>query len=78
MSESIIIRKAEIEDVTSVKNIELECTLSTWQIADYQNEVSREDSIFIIAEINKKIVGYLLSRLIMNSNSSPKYYLEDT
>ena len=56
--------------MNSVKNIEIECTLSAWQIEDYRNEVLREDSIFIIAEKDEKIVGYAVSRLIMKSNTN--------
>ena len=68
MPEAIIIRKAEAGDVDSVKNIEIACGLSSWQIEDYKNEVNREDAVFIVAELNKRIVGFILARLIMKSN----------
>ena len=70
MPETFVIRKAEAADVDSVKNLEIDCGLSAWQIVDYKNEVKRKDSIFIVAEKEKRIVGFATARLIMKLDNN--------
>lgn len=61
---SLVIREAQSKDIESVKFIEIECKLSSWSLSDYSDELNRTDSIFMIAEIDSKTVGFLLARLI--------------
>lgn len=70
MSAEILIRKAQIKDINRVKVLEEECGLSPWTEADYLNELNLKDSIFLIAELEDRITGFLLARLITNKYSS--------
>ena len=50
--------------------IQTECSLSVWSKNDYLGELERKDSIFKIAQTaDRKIVGFALLRLLINSNS---------
>lgn len=53
-------------DVVEVKKMEAEINLSPWSIEDYYNEIKRTDSISMVAKVNKKIVGFIIARLIMS------------
>lgn len=66
MTEAFVIREARLEDIEQIKIIETNCGLSMWLIEDYKNELERKDSIFIVAEIKKVIVGFAMARLITN------------
>ncbi len=57
-------------DVVEVKKMEAEYKLSPWSIEDYCNEIKRTDSISLVAKVNKKIVGFIIARLIMSENTS--------
>ena len=57
-------------DVVEVKKMEAEINLSPWSIEDYYNEIKRTDSISLVAKVNKKIVGFLVARLIISKNTS--------
>lgn len=69
MSLEFKIRKAELLDVESVKNIEIECGLSPWSLSDYRKEIERDDTLFFICEVNREVVGFILARLITTSFS---------
>jgi [ribosomal protein S18]-alanine N-acetyltransferase len=58
------IRKAEIDDVESVFEIQQKQNLSYWSIEDYQSEIDNNDAVFLVAESEDKIVGFILARLI--------------
>lgn len=60
------------KDIVEVKKIEAEYNLSPWSIEDYYNEIKRTDSISLVAKVNKKIVGFIITRLIMSQN--PSFY----
>jgi ribosomal protein S18 acetylase RimI-like enzyme len=64
MAESYIIRRAEINDAAGVKKIEVLCNLSNWSRKDYEAECLRPDALFFVSEMNGRIVGFLLARLI--------------
>lgn len=55
--------------VESVKQIEIECNLSTWTDEDYKSEILRKDSITIIAKNKDIIMGFLVARLIMQEDN---------
>lgn len=57
-------------DIVEVKKIETEYSLSPWTFRDYYDEIKRADSISLIARIDKQIVGFIISRLIMLENTS--------
>jgi [ribosomal protein S18]-alanine N-acetyltransferase len=54
------------DDIEAVKKLEIHCNLSPWSIEDYKNELSRNDSLTIVAKIGGKVVGFALARLITN------------
>jgi ribosomal-protein-alanine acetyltransferase len=58
------IRKAEIEDIKSVFEIQEKQHLSYWSIEDYNSEIDNNDAVFLVAESQDKIVGFILARLI--------------
>jgi [ribosomal protein S18]-alanine N-acetyltransferase len=58
------IRKAEIKDIKSVIEIQQKQNLSYWSIEDYQSEIDNNDAVFLVAESEDKIVGFILARLI--------------
>lgn len=66
------IRKAEFTDAESVKEIEVECGLSSWTLSDYRKETERGDSIFYVCEIENKPAGFILARLITNKHLNHK------
>lgn len=53
-----------------ILQIQAECGLSVWLKNDYVGELERSDSIFKIARsADRKIVGFALVRLLINSNA---------
>jgi ribosomal-protein-alanine acetyltransferase len=58
------IRKAEIEDIKSVFEIQEKQQLSYWSIEDYNSEIDNNDAVFLVAESEDKIAGFILARLI--------------
>ena len=56
-------------DVVEVKKMEAEINLSPWSIEDYYQEIKRSDSISLVAKVNKKIVGFMVARLIITQNT---------
>jgi [ribosomal protein S18]-alanine N-acetyltransferase len=58
------IRKAEIEDIKSVFEIQEKHNLGYWSLEDYQSEIANSDSVLLVAESEEKIVGFILARLI--------------
>jgi [ribosomal protein S18]-alanine N-acetyltransferase len=61
---SILIRKAELQDIEDVFEIQEKENLSYWSIEDYQSEINNSESIFLVAEVDKKTVGFIFARLI--------------
>ena len=49
--------------VRDVKNLEIECGLSPWTIADYMKEMERSDSITAAAKNNDEVIGFIVARL---------------
>lgn len=76
MGENFQIENAVLEDVNSIKEIEIECELAPWMINDYELELSREDSIFFVVKCNSKVIAFLLSRLITSSYSNTDNTIE--
>lgn len=71
--------KAEIKDVYDILTIKEKCGLSQWQFEDYRQEIVREGSLILIAKIENKTVGFLMTRSIidevdiLNVGVYPKY-----
>ncbi len=63
-------RKAEVEDIKSVFEIQEKLNLGYWSIEDYQSEIDNLDAVFLIAESEDKIVGFILARLIATLKSA--------
>lgn len=64
------ISKARSTDVDRIKEIEIASALSPWSREDYLLEMERADSLFWVAKIEQKTVGFILARLIMYQNSN--------
>jgi ribosomal-protein-alanine acetyltransferase len=63
-------RKAEVEDIKSVFEIQEKHNLGYWSIEDYQNEIDNNDAVFFVAESEDKIIGFILARLITTLKSA--------
>jgi [ribosomal protein S18]-alanine N-acetyltransferase len=61
---NLIIRKAVTDDIESVFEIQEEQNLSRWSTEDYQSEIVNPQAVFLVAEIETKVVGFILARLI--------------
>ncbi|MGI8467814.1 MAG: ribosomal protein S18-alanine N-acetyltransferase [Pyrinomonadaceae bacterium] len=61
------------ENLRAVLKIQKECHLSEWSYNDYLDELKREDSLGLVAQINEVPVGFLVMRLII-SNSEAELY----
>lgn len=66
---SIEITRMDEESILEVKEIELKCGLSPWSLEDYKKEISRDDSVCLIAKNNLKVIGFIIARLIMQEIS---------
>lgn len=56
-------------DVSTIKQIEIECGLADWKIEDYLTEIKRNNSITRIAVLEDEIVGFVLARLITTAEN---------
>jgi [ribosomal protein S18]-alanine N-acetyltransferase len=68
----IEIRDLDARLIVEVKQIEIECNLSPWSLEDYQSEILRQDSIALTAKYNDLLAGFLIARLITNSETIPQ------
>ena len=69
MKKSVVkIAEMKPSDVSVIKQIEIECSLTDWKIDDYLNEISKNDSITKVAIFKDKITGFILARLITNKD----------
>lgn len=66
---SIRIRRMIESNLSFVKKIEVESGLSHWTLEDYKKETKRIDSISLVALFQKKVVGFIVGRLIMSEDS---------
>lgn len=62
------VKRARAQDILTIKEIEIECGLSYWSENDYLLELNRRDSFFMIAELDKKTVGFINARLLIIEN----------
>ena len=60
-------------DIAEVRRLESEANLSAWSKAGYESELNNPDSICLVAKFEKKIVGFIISRLIMTDNYCEVY-----
>lgn len=60
---------ADEDCVETVKNIEIRCNLSPWSADDYRSEITRADSVFIVAKREGEVVGFAFARLITNTDA---------
>lgn len=64
------IRKAEAGDVDLIKELEIENGLESWSREDYLCEIDRKDSLFLTINLKKELIGFIIARLITNSDKS--------
>ncbi|MBK8811496.1 MAG: GNAT family N-acetyltransferase [Acidobacteria bacterium] len=62
------IRTMRATDVPPVKAVETACGLSPWSEADYEAELVRPDSITLVASVDGVLAGFIVARLITNTN----------
>ena len=72
-ADCILIEKMEQSDIEDVQKIEREGNLSPWSYEGYIEELLNQDSICLVAKVNKRIVGFMISRLIMLNHSIDLY-----
>ena len=61
-----LFRKVTLDDIETVKKIEVENGLAGWSVNDYVAELNAENSIFYLAASDGIVTGFILARLIMN------------
>jgi ribosomal-protein-alanine N-acetyltransferase len=66
---SFEIVSADEDCIETIKNIETRCNLSPWSVDDYKMEITRDDSVFIVAKVDGEVIGFTLARLITNSDN---------
>lgn len=67
---NIQIKKMRVADIEFVLEILREANLESWSSRDFQIEIERKDSFLVVAEINTKIVGFCVARLIRLDDTS--------
>ena len=67
LNNDLTINKMRASDIADVKAIEEECRLSPWSFDDYRSEIDRRDAIALVAKIENKVVGFIITRLITSS-----------
>lgn len=71
---SIEIRRAQTPDVPSIFSIQTGCGLSPWPQSAYEAEVSREDSIVLLALTDIGVaVGFILGRVLQGAGDAPTH-----
>lgn len=69
---SIEIRRAQTQDVASIYSIQTECGLSPWPRSAYESEVTRDDSVILVASTElDAAIGFILGRVLPGGNGSP-------
>lgn len=68
-NKDILIDIADEDSISAIFKMTLEMNLSSWSLADYINELGRNDSIFLAAKVEDETVGFLVSRLIINDET---------
>jgi ribosomal-protein-alanine acetyltransferase len=61
-NDPVEIRQIENRDLASILSIQSETGLSVWSQIAYQNEILRDDSIFLVASISITVVGFIVAR----------------
>lgn len=69
----INVERMTVTDIEAVVQIQQESNLSYWSLADYKDEISRENSFSIVAKMSDKIVGFLVARLISEDYCAELY-----
>lgn len=64
------LRLMTLEDIPKIQEIEREGFLSPWSFDGYKDELLREDSKAVVAEIRGEVIGFILARLITTANES--------
>ena len=65
MMTDIIIQRMQSNNVKQVAEMILEYNLGYWSELDLEQEIKRSDSIGLIAKKSRKVVGFIIARLIM-------------
>lgn len=61
----VFLRKFEETDLPTVLNIEkLSFAINPWPASRFQRHAQRHPEGFIVAEINEKVVGYVIGRVV--------------
>lgn len=69
----IEIVKMTADDIEKVMKIQLEGNLSYWSFEDYKDEISRGNSFSVVAKVDNRVVGFLVSRLISEDYCAELY-----
>ncbi len=65
------VQKMRAVDIAEVLEIADECGLSFWNCVDYRRQIDSKDGISLVIKDNAgRIVGFLISRLIISENKS--------
>ncbi|MBI5050991.1 MAG: ribosomal protein S18-alanine N-acetyltransferase [Nitrospirae bacterium] len=65
--EEIIIRDTSYDDLPQIHAVENQCFTAPWSLGSFKYELGNRQSIFKVAVINKKIIGYVCLRVILDT-----------
>jgi len=63
----VTIRKAAMDDIDAIAYIESECILSPWSREMIADELSRDDTVYLIAEDEGVAMGFIGASLIIDT-----------
>lgn len=73
MPEKICIVPLREEEIEEIIKIQSETGISVWTVADYTQELNRNDTILTVAKSkDNEVVGFVFARLIMNNTNIHK------
>lgn len=68
---SFIVSDASPADGEPMREIAIETRIDAWTVADYVDEIGRDDSIALIASAGRRMAGFLVSRVVPGVEREP-------
>jgi ribosomal-protein-alanine N-acetyltransferase len=69
--DNLVIRDAEPFDTQAIRLLAFDTKIDAWTEADYSDEISRLDSIFLKAMEDGTLVGFLVARIVPGTTERP-------
>ncbi|MBR3767908.1 MAG: ribosomal protein S18-alanine N-acetyltransferase [Clostridia bacterium] len=66
LKNDFILTEAHLEDAENIAKIEKECFSSPWSKSQIEDEINKENAIFIVAKSDNMLCGYVSGQLILD------------